>query len=147
MNLIWLATSIISQKVDGLINVRSLTEFKEEVTIMFKLGIFNTSFSSEMFSDKRILIKTMDELKVYLESSKQYLGEIYKNHCKDPQWRPGENDFNIVLNAMESTFHALAPLLSIAANSLHLKDESKGKFMNQEVDFEFEFNSFLTMFK
>jgi hypothetical protein len=75
------------------------------------------------------------------------LGEIFDNHCKDPSYRPGANDFVIIFNAMACTFHAIAPLLTIAVKSLRINDESNKKLARKEADYGFEFNSFLMMFK
>jgi hypothetical protein len=108
--------------------------------------IFNTSFSSEYLRNEELIIQSMDELKVYLMESKKYLGDIFDNHCKDPSWRPGANDFEILFNSMVSTFHAVAPLLTIAVNSLQINDKTK-RFLKKDVDYSFDFNSFLTMFK
>jgi hypothetical protein len=67
----------------------------------------------------------MFDSKAYLAASKKHLGEILDSHCRDLSWRPGGNDFEIIFNSMASTFHAIAPLLTIAVNSLGINDETK----------------------
>jgi hypothetical protein len=88
----------------------------------------------------------MDEHKAFINETRNHLRDVFDNYCKDPSWRPGANDFEILFNSMASSFQAIAPLLTIAVNSLQINDESR-KNLKQEVDFSFEFNSFLTMFK
>jgi hypothetical protein len=88
----------------------------------------------------------MDELKVFINEVKNHLREVFDNHCRDPSWRPGANDFKVLFNSMASSFQAIAPLLTIAVNSLQINDESR-RNLKKEVDYSFEFNSFLTMFK
>jgi uncharacterized protein YoxC len=47
---------------------------------------------------------------------------------------------------MASSFQVIAPLLTIAVNSLQINDESR-RNLKKDVDYSFEYNSFLTMFR
>jgi hypothetical protein len=90
MEKISMATSIIAQKVDGLRYVRRLSEFKEELTQRFRIGFYNISFSSEFLRNENLLIQSMDELKVFINETKNHLREVFDNHCKDPRWRQAQ---------------------------------------------------------
>jgi hypothetical protein len=99
-------------------------------------------------SQKKVLygensnIQSVDELRVLMTISKDYLEHIYQKHCRKRNWSSKEEDMNKVFNAMMNCFQSIAPLMSLSVNALEFNQKPKNGFMHFEAEFDLKFNCF-----